>query len=213
MKSSNGNQSLTAVILAGGIGSRLWPLSRECYPKQLLRLTDCYSLFQTTILRAVKNRVNKIRVIAAHQHRFYIQEQIDELGLDASIEVQILLEPCKKNTAPAIALASCACAENELLWVMPADHVLKDPHFSEALTTAMRLAKQGGIVTFGIRPTCPHEGYGYIQSGASATIPGAFKIQRFTEKPNAIEAQAYCDSQDYYWNSGMFSSENHAARN
>ena len=81
------NQSLTAVILAGGIGSRLWPLSREYYPKQLLRLTGCYSLFQTTILRAVKHRVNKIRVIAAHQHRFYIQEQIDELALDASLEV------------------------------------------------------------------------------------------------------------------------------
>lgn len=192
---------MKAVILAGGIGSRLWPLSRELYPKQLLRLNGEDSLLQATVKRAVAHNASSIMVVASHAHRFYVREQIDELSITTA--VQIILEPMGRNTAPAIALAAMLSDANESLWVMPADHVLLDTALMQRLAQAECLAAQAYLVTFGIQPQYPETGYGYIERG-QLIAEGAFEVASFKEKPSKAIAQDYCDRGDYAWNSGMF---------
>ncbi len=191
------------VILAGGTGTRLWPLSREIYPKQLLCLTDQASLLQTTVKRvcALEDCLPPI-IVVGEEHRFITKSQIDELGLKA--DYTILLEPLGRNTAPAIAgaveyVGSVANIPDAVLLVLPADHLISYPAaFKEAVTAAVERAAGGAIVTFGIEPQRPETGYGYIESGENG------RVVSFKEKPERTIAEQYLAAGNYFWNSGMF---------
>ena len=194
------------VILAGGSGTRLWPLSREHYPKQLLAFTGERSLLQETLARLDEFVVADPLLICNEEHRFLVAEQVRELGRRPA---NIVLEPLGRNTAPAATLAALAMtarASDGVMLVMPADHVIGDrAAFQAAVTRAVTLAGQNHLVTFGIVPTRAETGYGYIRGGAVIDgDAGSREVAAFVEKPNAETAQAYIDSGDYYWNSGMF---------
>jgi mannose-1-phosphate guanylyltransferase/mannose-6-phosphate isomerase len=199
---------LTPVILSGGAGTRLWPLSRELYPKQLLALTGERTMIQQTALRLSGMAAAGPVVVCNEAHRFLVAEQLRQLGIAPQA---IVLEPTGRNTAPAIALAAHAAlkaagpkaATDPLLLVLPADHVIRDvPAFHQAVHSALDAAQQGQLVTFGIVPTSPETGYGYIQRGP--TSGAVYRIARFVEKPAAAVAKELVASGDYYWNSGMF---------
>ncbi|MEL0638839.1 mannose-1-phosphate guanylyltransferase/mannose-6-phosphate isomerase [Marinomonas sp. TI.3.20] len=189
------------VILSGGTGSRLWPESREFYSKPCLPLVDeHFSLLQSTILRVSELAFYDPIVVCNESHRFLIAQQLQEIGVT---QASIVLEPQGRNTAPAIALAALEAQyknlDDALLLVLPADHVIRDvAAFEKAIQQAAELANQGSLVTFGVQPTRPETGYGYIRSGAD------FAVAEFVEKPDENTAQAYLDSGDYLWNSGMF---------
>ena len=196
---------LQPVLLSGGSGTRLWPLSREAYPKQFLPLTG-----EDTMLQATWRRVAALAdvapiVVANEEHRFLAAEQLRLVGVTAPA---IVLEPVGRNTAPAIAAAALqatADGDDPLLLVLPSDHVVANPEaFRAAVRVASAVAERGALVTFGIVPTAPETGFGYIQSEAGAGGEGARKVLRFVEKPDAATAQAYLDAGGYYWNSGMF---------
>uniref|UniRef100_A0A486XT12 mannose-1-phosphate guanylyltransferase n=1 Tax=Rheinheimera sp. BAL341 TaxID=1708203 RepID=A0A486XT12_9GAMM len=197
------------VILSGGSGTRLWPLSRAKKPKQFLPLLNNKSMLQNTLLR-LKGLANLAppMLICNEDHRFMVAEQLRELALG---QPTILLEPEGRNTAPAIALAALkaiADGSDPLLLVLAADHAIKDiPAFHRAIELATPAAEQGRLVTFGIVPTSPHTGYGYIRRNAIAEqeiAPGVFPVAQFCEKPNLATAQQFVDSGAYFWNSGMF---------
>jgi len=203
---------LHPVILSGGSGSRLWPLSREAYPKQLLALLTEQTLLQETVTRAAKLpkplEVQPPILICNQEHRFLIREQCQAIGCEPAA---IYLEPAGRNTAPAIALAALHLAEGEhtpdaLMLVMPADHVIRDQAaFARAVTQAAAAAEQGHLVTFGITPTSPETGYGYIRAGAALSgLAGAEEVQQFVEKPNLERAKQFLIDGNYSWNSGMF---------
>ena len=189
------------VILSGGVGSRLWPLSREHFPKQCLPLTDKeYSLLQQTMQRTLSLDVADPIVVCNEDHRFLIAQQLQSIGVKKS---SIVLEPKGRNTAPAIALAALEAirsqSDDALMLVLPADHVIRDlAAFEATIKQAFELAKQDALVTFGVQPTRPETGYGYIRSGEN------FSVVEFVEKPNLEKAQGYLDSGEYLWNSGMF---------
>ncbi len=192
------------VILSGGAGTRLWPLSREGYPKQLLALTSKQTMLQETALRLAGIAGAKPPIVVCNEsHRFTVAEQLRALGVGASA---ILLEPMGRNTAPAVALAALKAVEIDpqaVLVVAPADHVMRDVRgFQAAADTAAALAGDGKLVTFGIVAHAPETGYGYIRRGAG-TGP-AYPVAQFTEKPPLDVAQTFVASGDYYWNSGMF---------
>lgn len=194
------------VVMAGGTGSRLWPMSRELYPKQYLRLNGDKSMLQETILRLEGLDVVPPILICNEQHRFLAAEQLRQLGLAAG---NIILEPVGRNTAPAIALAALNATlngEDPLLLVLAADHVIEDINaFHQAIMNAIPHADHGKLVTFGIVATGPETGYGYIQRGEClGEGKMAFDIQRFVEKPDFETANRYLSSGEYYWNSGMF---------
>jgi len=190
------------VILSGGSGTRLWPLSREAYPKQFLQLASEHSMLQSTWLRVADIATQAPIVVANEAHRFVAAEQLQQVGTTPSA---ILLEPVGRNTAPAIAAAAleaCRDGADPLLLVLPSDHLIRDvAHFHSAIMEAANIAEQGKLVTFGIQPTAPETGYGYIKAVAG---DGARGIERFVEKPDLATAQAYVASGEYYWNSGMF---------
>jgi mannose-1-phosphate guanylyltransferase/mannose-6-phosphate isomerase len=192
------------VILSGGAGTRLWPLSREMYPKQLLALTSAQTMLQETILRlaGITDATAPI-VVCNEEHRFTVAEQMHALGVQASA---ILLEPAGRNTAPAVALAALKALDVDpeaTLVVAPADHVIRDArNFQQAADVAVTLAQHGKLVTFGIVAHAPETGYGYIRRGDG---PGpAFPVAQFIEKPPLDVAQQFVATGDYYWNSGMF---------
>ncbi len=198
------------VILCGGSGTRLWPLSREHYPKQLIALYGSQSLLQETLLRLsglsghVNVQVRQSLVVSNEEHRFLIAEQIRQAG--CSFE-KIILEPVGRNTAPALTLAALAATReggDPLLLVMPADHVVQNiDAFQKALVSGAQLAEKNYLVTFGVVPSSPETGYGYIQKGAVLNET-ATMIGRFVEKPDAATAEKYMQSGLYLWNSGMF---------
>ncbi len=196
---------LTPIILSGGAGTRLWPLSRELYPKQLLALTGERTLIQQTALRLEGVSAAAPVVVCNEAHRFLVAEQLRQIGIEPAAMV---LEPVGRNTAPAIALAAQAAlgaarADDPLLLVLPADHVIRDvPAFQKAVRAALGPAGAGKLVTFGIVPSAPETGYGYIQRGARHGA--AYAIARFVEKPDAARAEQFVASGEYYWNSGMF---------
>ncbi|MHB1872151.1 MAG: mannose-1-phosphate guanylyltransferase/mannose-6-phosphate isomerase [Steroidobacteraceae bacterium] len=196
---------LTPVILSGGAGTRLWPLSRELYPKQLLALTGERTMIQQTALRLDGLPVGAPVVVCNEAHRFLVAEQLRQIRIEPQA---IVLEPMGRNTAPAIALAAHAALKaaggaDPLLLVLPADHVIRDvPAFQKAVHTALAAAGAGKLVTFGIVPTQPETGYGYIQRGERQGE--AFAIARFVEKPDAARAEQFLAAGEYYWNSGMF---------
>ncbi len=199
-----------SVVLSGGSGTRLWPLSREKYPKQLLPLFGEESLLQSTLRRV--DGIAGVQLIAPmvvcnEEYRFVIAEQLRLLGKEGVI----VLEPTGRNTAPALTLAALAAANNghndSVMLVMPADHVIADAAaFQAAVQQGAALANSGMVVTFGITPHCADTGYGYIQTGAklAESSAGTRKIARFVEKPNQETAQQYLESGDYLWNSGIF---------
>ncbi|PXX97669.1 mannose-1-phosphate guanylyltransferase/mannose-6-phosphate isomerase [Halomonas sp. LBP4] len=195
---------LTPVIMAGGSGSRLWPLSRQLHPKQFLPLTGDGSMLQEALKRLAPIEHGSPMLICNEEHRFLVAEQLRQHGIS---DARILLEPEGRNTAPAIALAALqAVAENPqaLLLVLAADHLIQDTAaFAESVAQAMVLAEQGQLVTFGVVPLHAETGYGYIQRGEPSGTQG-FRVKRFVEKPGRATAEDYLATGDYYWNSGMF---------
>lgn len=193
------------VIMAGGSGSRLWPLSRELNPKQFLSLDgSSVSMLQSTIKRLAGLDTGPVRLICNEQHRFLAAEQLRQLDLEAA---SILLEPVARNTAPAITLAALQALEQHqdpILLILAADHAITDVDvFHTSIAAAQMLAEQGHLVTFGVVPVSPETGYGYIKKGGPLGTDG-FVVERFVEKPDAATAQAYVSSGEYLWNSGMF---------
>ena len=193
---------LQPVLLSGGSGTRLWPLSREAYPKQFLALAGEHTMLQETWRRVAPLASSAPIVVANEEHRFLAAEQLRLVGVDRA---DIVLEPVGRNTAPAIAAAALqamAGGEDPLLLVLPSDHVVRDAEgFRAAVRTAMGAAENGALVTFGIVPAAPETGFGYIQA---AEGEGVREVLRFVEKPDAATAQAYLESGGYFWNSGMF---------
>ncbi|KEF29772.1 Mannose-1-phosphate guanylyltransferase (GDP) [Marinobacter nitratireducens] len=195
------------VIMAGGTGSRLWPLSRQLNPKQFLKLTDGpLSMLQSTVARLDGLNADNPLLICNEEHRFLAAEQMRQSGHE---ETRIILEPCGRNTAPAIALAALQLCnssgtDNPLMLVLAADHLIKDVEaFQQGVIRAIPLAEQGKLVTFGIVPHHPETGYGYIHRGTDLA-KGCFTVDRFVEKPDLETAKAYLESGEYLWNSGMF---------
>jgi len=197
---------ITPVLLSGGSGSRLWPLSRQTFPKQLLPLAGARSMLQETAARVLGEGFLSPLVICNQENRFLVAEQLRAMDISAA---QIMLEPIGRNTAPAAAVAALAVAQGHpdgLLLLMPSDHVILDQQaFEVAVSVARKAAYRGALVTFGIAPDMPHTGYGYIKRGAPvAEIPAAYAIERFVEKPERAVAETYLAAGDYFWNSGMF---------
>ncbi len=194
---------ITPVILSGGGGTRLWPMSRPEFPKQFLALTGEKTMFQMTLERANDPDVfNPPIIVCGITHREIVQQQLREIGITDAL---IILEPSARNTAPAIALASLTVNDqNSPLLIMPSDHVISNPAaFHAAILSALPLVEDGWLATFGIDPTGPETGYGYIQV-ADAIAPGVNRVERFIEKPDEKRASAMIASGGHYWNGGIF---------
>ncbi|MEC7080203.1 MAG: mannose-1-phosphate guanylyltransferase/mannose-6-phosphate isomerase [Pseudomonadota bacterium] len=196
---------LHPVILAGGVGSRLWPLSRAAMPKQFIELDGPSSLFQQTLTRlGGLLELGTIRVLGNSEHRFLIAEQLRLQQLEGS---QILLEPVSRNTAPAVTVAALAAMDEDRdakILVLAADHKITNvPAFEQAVAAAIELASKKYLVTFGIVPGRPEIGYGYLKKGLPVSTQG-FRVEEFVEKPDLETASAYVASGEHYWNSGMF---------
>lgn len=191
------------VIMAGGTGSRLWPLSRDLMPKQFLKLDGLQTMLQATVKRLSDIEALPPLVICNEEHRFIAAEQLRQIS---QLDHNIILEPAGRNTAPAIALAALAALKkgtDPLLLVLAADHVIANTAaFTSAVNLAADFAAQDKLVTFGIVPTAPETGYGYIKRGAA--VASSFAVASFVEKPSLAVAEQYLASGEYYWNSGMF---------
>lgn len=198
------NEYLLPVIMAGGSGTRLWPLSRTLYPKQFLTLTGSNSMLQDTVARLQELENKAPILICNEEHRFIVAEQLRQRHFEHG---GIILEPAGRNTAPAIALAALhatAQGDDPLLLVLAADHVIQNQaNFIQAVQQAIPQAAAGKLVTFGIVPHAPETGYGYIRQGKPVSAE-AYQVAAFVEKPDLATAEAYLASKEYYWNSGMF---------
>ena len=200
---------LFPVILSGGAGTRLWPLSRELHPKQFIPLVEEYTLLQATVRRlASLDEVRAPIVVCNEEHRFMVAEQLKAIDVTPAA---VLLEPVGRNTAPAIAAAALEALAlddggDPILLVLPADHVIRDEgRFAGAVRAAVREAASGHFVTFGVAPAYAETGYGYIKAaGPTGVSDDGRTVQRFIEKPDAAEAAGYLEEGGYYWNSGMF---------
>lgn len=193
---------ITPVILSGGSGTRLWPLSRAARPKQLLAITGAETMLQQTALRVSDSSLFAAPiVVTGASHADMVDAQLAAQGRAPHA---LIVEPCSRNTAPAIALAALACDREDILLVLPSDHFVADEQaFSEAVARALPLAEEAWLVTFGIAAERPETGYGYIKRGRELR-PGLFQVERFVEKPDAATAQAYCAEGCYDWNGGIF---------
>lgn len=196
--------TIIPIILSGGAGTRLWPLSWGDHPKQFLPLVTERTMIQETLLRLKGLDIGSPIISCGEGHRFMVAQQIGEVS---NTKPTIILEPMSKNTAPAIAAACCAVIKQDkdaIVVVLPSDHVIADvPVFQKAVLTAAKNAEKGSLVTFGIVPTFPATGYGYVKASGAET-DGACILERFVEKPCLEKAQEYLASGEYSWNSGMF---------
>jgi mannose-1-phosphate guanylyltransferase/mannose-6-phosphate isomerase len=197
---------IVPVILSGGSGSRLWPLSRETYPKQFLPLVDQRTMLQNTALRiAGLSEIGPPLVVCNEDHRFMVAEQLRAVGVHPAT---VILEPVGRNTAPAVAIAALHAhrdGADPILLILPADHVIADTNgFRNAITQVAPHATAGRLITFGIVPTSPETGYGYIKAGSPVDDFGVCAVERFVEKPDSATAEAYLAAGGYSWNSGMF---------
>ncbi len=207
---------MKAIILAGGSGERLWPLSRKNYPKQFLKLNGDKSLLKQTIERILKVVSTKdIIVITNNTYKFHVQSDLNSLPVDChASNIHTIFEPANRNTAPAVALGAkyciekLGCKENEILFLSPSDHIIRPTDkFAEYMKLADEIAKKGYIVTFGVKPDRPETGYGYIKFNNKSSTAGTqnyFYVEKFTEKPSIETAEQYINEGTYYWNSGMF---------
>ncbi len=199
-------EKIIPVILSGGSGTRLWPLSREHYPKQLLSLINDKTLLQDTFQRLDGlNELSEQQIIVCNEeHRFLVAEQLRQLNSNKSL---IILEPEGRNTAPALTLAALSIINKQddgVMLVLPADHaILNIPAYHQAVQDAYRVAQQDKLVTFGIKPACAETGFGYIKVG-QALSDSSYELKEFVEKPNLNTAEQYLKSGNYVWNSGMF---------
>lgn len=195
---------LKPVLLSGGVGSRLWPVSREAYPKQFLPLAGADSMLVDTLKRSSALQCSAPMVVCNDAHRFIVAEQLRELHVEGG---EIVLEPMGRNTAPAVAVAALLALKTDpdaVLLVLPADHIVTDVDaFAATVAQSLPLAEAGRLVTFGVVPSAPETGYGYIRRGAGLDH-GLFELEEFVEKPDLATAQSYLDSGEYLWNSGMF---------
>jgi mannose-1-phosphate guanylyltransferase/mannose-6-phosphate isomerase len=194
------------VLLAGGTGTRLWPVSRQLYPKQLVKFIGNASLIQNTISRLIPLvDPENVRVVCGAEHYYEIDRHLRDIHLPA--RGKIIPEPCGRNTAPAVLMAMFHVMErdeNAVMCIFPADHVIRDViGFQDSVRMAVALAEEGHIVTFGIRPHYPETGYGYIEAGEPLNKSG-FRVRRFVEKPDRVTAEAYLKAGNFFWNSGMF---------
>jgi len=206
MRQMKNKLNVYSILLAGGSGTRLWPVSRELYPKQLVKFIGDDSLVQSTIKRLTPTlNLENVRIVCGTDHVHEIVRHMKEIGVSSA--GKIIAEPCGRNTAPAILLAMFQILKKEsdaVLCVFPADHVIRDEHvFHERLESAIKLAEMGYIVTFGIKPHYPETGYGYIE-GAGEITEGALFVKRFVEKPDHETARQYVKAGNFFWNSGMF---------
>lgn len=194
--------AIIPVILSGGSGTRLWPLSRSQKPKQLLSLTGSETMLQLTARRSAGDpRFSAPVVVGVGSQAAIVQSQLEAIGIEAAA---LILEPCARNTAPAIALAALAAAPGAALLVMPSDHVIADvPAFRAAIEAAMPAVAEGWLVTFGITPDKPETGYGYIRRG-EAVMEGVYRVAAFVEKPDLARAEMFLAEGDYAWNGGIF---------
>jgi mannose-1-phosphate guanylyltransferase/mannose-6-phosphate isomerase len=190
-------------ILCGGSGTRLWPLSREAFPKQFHKIVGDETLFQQACRRVTQDSGAKPIVLSGHNHRFLAAEQLAEIGLGGA---SIVLEPTARGTAPAACIAALIAAESDgetVVLLTPADHIMADAEaFARGVKTAVEAAKDGMLVIFGVKPDCPHTGYGYVEVERSK-LP-ALGVRRFVEKPSKDVAERYFDSGDFLWNVGIF---------
>ncbi|ROT44766.1 mannose-1-phosphate guanylyltransferase/mannose-6-phosphate isomerase [Pusillimonas sp. NJUB218] len=199
---------LRAVLLVGGSGTRLWPMSRAIYPKQFLPILDGHSPLEQTFRRLAGLTSAQPIAVANEEHRFIVAEQLRQVGYPD--DGTILLEPAGRNTAPAVALAALLATRDEsdaVLLVLPSDHVVRDPEaFTRVVSAGLPAAAAGKFVTFGVKPQYPETGYGYIQIDPTpdASDELVFAVQQFTEKPDAARAAQFLQQGNYYWNSGMF---------
>lgn len=195
------------VILSGGAGTRLWPLSRASLPKQLLPVASDRTMLQETVLRLQgRSGIMQPLVVCGDEHRFLVAEQLREISVTP---LGILLEPVGRNTAPAAATAAHflkSLDPEAIMLVLPADHVIEDVEaFYSAVVNASSPVRDGALATFGIVPSAPETGYGYIQSGKPlSSLPGCFEVNRFVEKPDRVTAEDFIVQKTYFWNSGMF---------
>ncbi|CAM8367379.1 {ManC} Mannose-1-phosphate guanylyltransferase [Candidatus Methylopumilus universalis] len=201
---------IVPVILCGGSGTRLWPLSRTAFPKQFLVLSGKATLFQQAVerLQSLKNAsviLNDTLIVTNEEHRFLVLDQLREMK---NVKAHLLLEPIGRNTAPALTLAALQATDNSedpILVVTPADQTLQDQaNFTKSLHNAIEVADKGSIVVLGIKPTKPDTGFGYIKKDISEDEYHAFKVLNFTEKPDLKTAETYLKSGEYFWNGGMF---------
>jgi mannose-1-phosphate guanylyltransferase/mannose-6-phosphate isomerase len=206
MDLSERSHKIVPVVLSGGSGTRLWPVSRKSFPKQFWPLISERSMLTETVLRAAHAQFAPPIVVTNQDHRFVVAEQLRDAGIRGG---QILLEPAGRNSAPAIAAAALLVAESDpgaVLWIMPADASISDlAALDDAVRSAAAAARAGYIVTFGMEPTAPETGYGYIAQGSRLEgLPGVFKLDRFIEKPDAGMAARMIETGKHLWNSGMF---------
>jgi mannose-1-phosphate guanylyltransferase / mannose-6-phosphate isomerase len=200
---------LIPVILSGGSGTRLWPVSRESFPKPFMRLGGKFSLLQQTLKRALPlAEMGRAAIVTNHEYAFKSREEVERLPGSKAIAVTQLLEPMGRNTAPAIAIAAhwaLAQSPDAVLLVLPADHLIPDESaFQEAARQAAAIAADGSFVLFGILPTAPETGFGYIEAGDAIDVGQARTVARFVEKPNAERALQFLQAGNFFWNSGMF---------
>ena len=200
---------LIPVILSGGAGTRLWPISREAHPKPFMRLPDGEGLLQKTLVRSVKlEDVDTVLTITNRDYYFQTRDDYEELKLKGPIDYKYVLEPCARKTAPAIAMAAMSLQNEQdaIMLVLAADHVIENQAaFTVAVNHAVNLAKKDYLVTFGIQPDKAETGYGYLQKGDAIGDNGqTFNVARFVEKPDQSTATEYLNSGEYLWNSGMF---------
>lgn len=202
---SSSNDLIVPVILSGGSGTRLWPLSTDERPKQFLDLMGPMSMFQLTMERCKQSDFfHEPIIVGSEKHAELAEEQLSEIGSSAQA---LILEPCARNTAPAIALAALACeSPNSLMLVMPSDHLIKDVNaFLQAVTASLPIAKARWLVTFGIEPTSPETGYGYIEQGEQIVGSArSFSAKNFLEKPNLDNAEKMLTAGGFHWNAGIF---------